>query len=280
MNLHILELLPTEQREINHESCNEIEDFLYQLNISFATEMNNEGKTICIRVYSLHLDQLVKVEFYINDTYPNLDCRRQAMDHNDWSSGWQETNANTWQSRKFEVLVEKSAKPTTNLIPIFLLDQPDIFGDGRHITTRLILDAIEEVCINHNPKSFLDFGAGNGILAIAAAKIGIDKVHGCEIDPKALETAKANIELNQVEDISLSLEPPPDKFDLVVCNIQPPLLLELANEVVDKLKPGGNLLLSGFTQLDEDLVSRDLRGRGLKLVKSYKSTCWRCLSWK
>jgi predicted nicotinamide N-methyase len=45
----------------------------------------------------------------------------------------------------------------------------------------------------------LDFGAGSGIVAIAAALSGAGKVLACDIDPVSLEAVKANAALNHVE---------------------------------------------------------------------------------
>jgi predicted nicotinamide N-methyase len=47
-------------------------------------------------------------------------------------------------------------------------------------------------------KSVLDFGAGSGVVGIAAALAGAKRVICCDIDPAALLACKANAELNQV----------------------------------------------------------------------------------
>jgi predicted nicotinamide N-methyase len=58
-------------------------------------------------------------------------------------------------------------------------------------------------------KRVLDFGAGSGVVAIAAAEAGAAEVIACDIDPAALIATEANAELNQVE-LTLS-----DDFDTV-----------------------------------------------------------------
>lgn len=47
-------------------------------------------------------------------------------------------------------------------------------------------------------KRVLDFGAGSGVAAIAAAKAGALEVVACDLDPLALEACKANAALNEV----------------------------------------------------------------------------------
>ncbi len=48
-------------------------------------------------------------------------------------------------------------------------------------------------------KRVLDFGAGSGVVAIAAALAGARRVIACDIDPQALCAVEANAKLNGVE---------------------------------------------------------------------------------
>lgn len=48
-------------------------------------------------------------------------------------------------------------------------------------------------------KSVLDFGAGSGVVAIAAKLAGADRVIACDIDPQSLDACAENAKLNNVE---------------------------------------------------------------------------------
>jgi predicted nicotinamide N-methyase len=48
-------------------------------------------------------------------------------------------------------------------------------------------------------KTVLDFGSGSGVVAIAAAMAGADKVIACDIDPDALLATRCNVAHNNVE---------------------------------------------------------------------------------
>lgn len=48
-------------------------------------------------------------------------------------------------------------------------------------------------------KRVVDFGAGSGVVAIAAARAGAREVVACDIDPDALAAVEANARLNKVE---------------------------------------------------------------------------------
>lgn len=70
------------------------------------------------------------------------------------------------------------------------------FGDLSHPTTKMMLD-----CLKHYPlhPSLIDIGSGSGILSLAAAALGVKKVYGIEIDPEAIDHARANAEKNRLE---------------------------------------------------------------------------------
>ncbi len=62
------------------------------------------------------------------------------------------------------------------------------------VLAQYILDHPEWV----RDKTVLDIGTGSGIVAIAAARAGAQRVIACDIDPHALHAAQANAELNGV----------------------------------------------------------------------------------
>ncbi|MDL5600201.1 50S ribosomal protein L11 methyltransferase [Bacillus subtilis] len=66
-------------------------------------------------------------------------------------------------------------------------------------------------------KRVLDFGAGSGVAAIAAAKAGAAEVVACDLDLLALEACRANAALNGVTlGYSADFFAEADRFDLVV----------------------------------------------------------------
>jgi predicted nicotinamide N-methyase len=66
-------------------------------------------------------------------------------------------------------------------------------------------------------KRVLDFGAGSGVVAIAAALAGAAEVVACDLDPLALAACRANAELNNVQlRYSSDFFAEADRFDLVI----------------------------------------------------------------
>jgi ribosomal protein L11 methyltransferase len=144
------------------------------------------------------------------------------------------------------------------------------FGTGHHPTTAGALRAVESIVSAHAPRSILDAGTGSGVLAIAAAMLG--KRDGLErdiiaidIDPTALENARANARLNGVEKSirfsSVPLASIHRHFDLIVANILSHTLIELAPHLKRIVAPGGRLILGGFLADESDEVLSHYRSQ-------------------
>ncbi len=132
------------------------------------------------------------------------------------------------------------------------------FGTGTHETTRLCLRLLDEMLAKNPAKSLLDVGCGSAILSMAASGLGVENVVGIDIDSTSIEVARVNIEENGFSSADIDLSTRPlhiieETFDLVVANILAPILIDLSASLLDAVKPGGDLLLSGIPdiQLDE-----------------------------
>lgn len=134
-----------------------------------------------------------------------------------------------------------------------VLDPGMAFGTGSHPTTRLCLEWLEG---NVTPgASLLDYGCGSGILAIAAARLGAGEVSGVDIDPLAVEAAKANAERNAVSArFADSAEALAGEYDLVVANILSNPLRVLAPAICAHVRSGGRLALSGILREQADEI--------------------------
>lgn len=135
---------------------------------------------------------------------------------------------------------------------ILELDPGLAFGTGSHPTTRLCMEWLEA---HPAPgKSVLDYGCGSGILAMVAKKLGAQDVAGVDIDPQAIESARANAERNKVAidyylpdtfAVSGNERHAGGKFDIVVANILSSPLKLMAPMLSGRVAAGGSLILSG-----------------------------------
>jgi ribosomal protein L11 methyltransferase len=152
------------------------------------------------------------------------------------------------------------------------------FGTGAHETTRLCLEAIER---HLKPgMTVVDVGTGSGILAEAAVKLGAGTVMANDNDPDAVAVARENFAKAGV-DVAVSVgsagDIPADFADLVIANISPAWIADLATEWVRILKPGGRAILSGFEASDVPDVSAALAAAGAHIAGEFGEHEWRML---
>jgi ribosomal protein L11 methyltransferase len=145
---------------------------------------------------------------------------------------------------------------------ILELDPGLAFGTGSHPTTRLCMEWLEA---HPAPgKTVLDYGCGSGILAMVAKKLGAGDVAGVDIDPQAIESARANAARNNCQidyylPDSFAASPKGQhatgRFDIVVANILSSPLKLMAPMLSGRVAPGGCLILSGVLARQADEVA-------------------------
>lgn len=157
-----------------------------------------------------------------------------------------------------------------------ILDPGMAFGTGSHPTTRLCLEWLERNVTPHC--SVLDYGCGSGILAIAAARLGAERVAGVDIDPQAVEAARANAERNAVvATFADSAQPVAGEYDVVVANILSNPLRVLAPAICAHVRSGGCLALSGILREQAGEII-DIYAQWLPLQVADVREDWVCLA--
>jgi ribosomal protein L11 methyltransferase len=162
-----------------------------------------------------------------------------------------------------------------NLINI-ILDPGLAFGTGAHPTTHLCTEwLIDNVTKN---TQVLDYGCGSGILAIAADKLGAQKVIGVDIDAQAITASRENGKLNKCNIAWLNTNKD-FKFqaDLIVANILSSALTVLAPLLASYCSPKGKIALSGILESPEEQI-KQIYSPWFKFEKTLKSNGWVCLS--
>lgn len=180
------------------------------------------------------------------------------------------------------------------------LDPGMAFGTGLHPTTQLCLRLLERFVPfaedtsasspEHMPGGFvavrrpslLDIGTGSGILAIAAAKLGAERVLALDNDPIAVNVASENVQRNGVSErvqVELGSLGKAEKrqagvFDMVVANIIADVIIALARDLADALTSGGVLISSGIVQEREEEVVSALDATGLNMWERHIEGDW------
>lgn len=155
-------------------------------------------------------------------------------------------------------------KAKANFTYEIIIEPKMSFGTGHHQTTQMMIALMEK--INVENANVLDMGSGTGILAILAKRMNANLVDAIDIEEWAYENMKENFERNQVQVNTYFggvevLENLTANYEVIIANINKNILLSQFATYNSKLKVNGDLLLSGFYEVDADdlLKSTDLQ---------------------
>jgi len=185
---------------------------------------------------------------------------------------------------------------------VVTLDPGLSFGTGQHATTQFCLSQITGVAkggrasvpasrsLEHTtrilrrglPTSLLDIGCGSGILAISAAKLGYAPVTAFDFDPVAVRVAQKNCRTNRVDkkvavsrkDLTKLPLDSRQKYDVVCANLMAPLLIAERDRILNRLSPGGTLILAGILATEFPSVRERYESAGLKLIAEKSEREW------
>lgn len=170
------------------------------------------------------------------------------------------------------------------------IDPGQAFGTGGHATTRLCLGLLQELVAAGGAGPVLDVGCGSGVLAIAAAKLGLGPLLGLDNEQQSVEAATENAAANGVE---LAVErfdlrgealpwlgrdrpgPPGGGEPIVLANLLAPLLVELCGAMA---RAPSHLIAGGMLEHELDGVAETfLVDHGLREVARRTRGGWGAL---
>jgi len=137
---------------------------------------------------------------------------------------------------------------------VIRLDPGLAFGTGTHPTTRMCLRWIARHAVQPHPPwtRVLDYGCGSGILAIGAGLFGASGIDAVDIDPAAVEAARANALANDVTMHCALPDAAQGAYALVLANILATPLKLLAPLLWAHVQAGGSLVLAGILERQAD----------------------------
>lgn len=245
------------------------------LTSSLFLKNENQGQwEVCALFDSLHLAELSTQGF------PE-ECEWQILPLED--RDWVKENRESFPPLEIGSFYIYGSHLKENLLPnkiCLQLDASTAFGSGEHATTKLCLQAIEELSTDHTFSHPLDIGCGTGILALAMASLLKKPVDAVDNDPEAIEKTRYNAEVNGLSSLIRAWvsegwkNVPNKKYDLVVANILAGLLCELAPSMARGMQSQGHLILSGLLDTQADQVIITYESHNFALIHQLQMNEW------
>lgn len=216
--------------------------------------------------------------------FGSLEISSSSIKEEDWANNWKEF------FKPLEIGKCLLIKPSWEQVPencervVLELDPETSFGTGRHHTTRLCLELLED-CVEAGD-SVCDIGCGSGIISIAAMLLGAECAAAVDISPEAAKIAENNAVKNGIPsgnyktycgdvitDESLLSEIGSD-FDIVAANIVADVILPMCGVFSKITKKGGKLVISGIISERKDEVFGRILKSGFSLVTQKECEMW------
>ncbi|HPL98955.1 MAG TPA: 50S ribosomal protein L11 methyltransferase [Bacillota bacterium] len=201
---------------------------------------------------------------------------REVSDE-DWANAWKKyykpvkigervVIKPTWEEHKVkadEVVIE--------------LDPGMAFGTGTHETTIMCVKLLEKYI--KSGSTVFDVGCGSGILGIAAAKLGAEKVVCVDIDEVSCRVSRENAEINKVDervDVRCGnlLNVVSGKADVIIANIIADIIISFSEDAMSFLAKGGIFISSGIISDRRDEVLRKLRAEDFSILEVLEMGEW------
>ncbi len=200
------------------------------------------------------------------------------VNEKEWATAWKKYYHPVKISKRITIKPtwEEYAPVSSDEI-IIELDPGMAFGTGTHPTTVLSMQALEQYL--QPGDVVMDVGSGSGVLSIASALLGAEKVYAFDLDDIAVKSTMQNAKLNQLNkaieakqnnllnDVNI-------KSDIIVSNILAEIIIQFVDDAWKNLNNGGLFITSGIIQNKKQLVKDSLMKQGFEIIVVNEMEDW------
>jgi ribosomal protein L11 methyltransferase len=240
--------------------------------------------------FDVRLEQrLAALQVYIDsltELFPELEkpgFRTEIIRDPDWGEAWKKYFKPLRVSRNIVIKPTWEPFSPAGREIVIEIDPGMAFGTGQHPSTRMCLEAIDELLHKERPAEpwrVLDLGTGTGILGIACAKLGAGQVLCADNDGQATEIARENVRINRVEDCVMvtgrDVAELTEPLHLIVANLTAKILIELYPHLVRLVTPGGYLVISGIIEQNRPEIEARFTDDPLSIHRLITEKEWVC----
>jgi ribosomal protein L11 methyltransferase len=219
-------------------------------------------------------DRITSLKIYLDSVsglFPGMEEPRLSMEivaDQNWGEEWKKYFKPLRVSKNIVIKPTWERYTPAGRDIVIEIDPGMAFGTGQHPSTRMCLEAIEDILLRDRGNKkwrVLDVGTGTGILGISCAKLGAEKVVCVDIDKKAAAIARENAMINSVADrveiINRDVNTISEPFDLIVANLTAKILVRLRDHLMSLIEKDGYLVISGIIDQNKtDIESNFLKG--------------------
>lgn len=209
------------------------------------------------------------------------ELQTRTVNDEDWANAWKEHFYVTHIGKRIVIRPSwREYEPKSEEV-VLTLDPGMAFGTGLHPTTRMCLEQLEQRV--QPGMRVLDVGAGSGILALAAAKLGARDIYAIDNSSVAVESTRANAKINaldaQIQAVlgvldDASAARMEGQYDLVVANIIAHVIGSIAPQLARVMAPHATLIASGIIEARLHDALDPLQAAGLELVEQSMIDDW------
>jgi len=272
-----------EDPEILHREWDVSYGEIYQL-----SPMDYPTEGVIIKAYLPLSNNLRKITEEIQLSVDNLvqfgipigkgEVTLAEVDDEDWETAWKKYYKPVQISERITIIPTwEEYTPRDQAELIIELDPGMAFGTGTHPTTVLCIRALEKWLKPSD--QVIDVGCGSGILSIAAAKLGANRILAMDLDEIAVKSTKMNAELNRLSDkIEIKqnnlLEGIAGPVDLIVSNILAEIIVRFIDDAYQCLAKDGLFITSGIIAQKEEEVITGLKQAGFTILETTMLEDW------
>ena len=261
---------------INSSNYQIVEEYLFDNLAASITQISKDDDIFLVTVlYQNDCD----IDYITNDLKQQFseilesDIKYELIKDQQWEAAWLYDYEPVEIGENIVVYPDWKEPPEDTSKTYILVDPSIAFGCGNHETTKMCLSWLEE----HISKDItvLDYGCGTGVLAIGAVKLGAKYAEGIDNDPNSIESSIKNAQTNAVADNTHFSDTVSDKkFDLLVANIFSNVLISLVDVMLEKVKVGGKIALSGIIENQVEEVQNVFKERGIVFSEPKQMGQW------
>ncbi len=213
-----------------------------------------------------------------------LETELSVTDEKDWENNWKQYFHPLPIGNNFLVVPSWERVPGEGRV-VIEIDPASSFGTGRHETTALCLEALEN--LSPENKNVLDMGCGSGILGIGAALLGATHIDAIDIDMTATRIARENAEKNNVSDSVMDVycgnvltdeklwgSVAENKYDIILANIVADIISDMLPLFDACLKSDGRMVCSGIISPRKEFVLDALASNGFEIEELKEKNDW------